>query len=40
MCDILDSECKKRWTSLRDQFRRNVLKKKTVSGQSAEIRVK
>ncbi|CAI6371940.1 unnamed protein product [Macrosiphum euphorbiae] len=34
------SECKKRWTSLRDQFRRNVVKKKTVSGQGAETRVK
>jgi len=33
-------ECKKRWTSLRDQFRQNVLKKKTVSGQSADTRVK
>jgi len=40
MCDILVSDCKKRWTSLRDQFRRNVFKKKTVSGQSAENRVK
>lgn len=33
-------ECKKRWTSLRDQFRRNILKKKTESGQSADTRVK
>lgn len=33
-------ECKKRWTSLRDQFRRNVLKKKTVSGQGANTHVK
>jgi len=40
ICDFLVSECKKRWTSLRDQYRRNVIKRKTVSGQSAVTRVK
>ena len=28
-------ECKKKWTSVRDQFRRTLQKRKTVSGQAA-----